>query len=372
MKKTRILIVDDAVVVRRLVAKALRADEELEVAASAENGQVALRMLPEVKPDVVILDVEMPVMDGLETLQVIRKEYPRLPVIMFSRLTHEGAETTVKALTLGANDYVSKPTTAGSMGTSLDEMASSLTAKIKANCRHYARISAPPSPVGGGKRDLARITTPVPVPQAGGRTKVVAIGVSTGGPNALATMLKGLPTPFSVPILIVQHMPPLFTDHLAGRLDGLTDIRVRVGQDGATVRAGDLWIAPGGRHMEVERHGQGARIRIHDGPPENSCRPAVDVLFRSVARTYGKYALGVILTGMGEDGRRGAEVLRTAGAQILAQDEATSTVWGMPGAVVKAGLADRIVALDSIAGTLAAITSSGAAKRSPERAILGP
>jgi two-component system chemotaxis response regulator CheB len=346
MPKIRILVVDDAAVFRRLVADELSNDPALEVVGTAANGRIALAKMAQVSPDVVILDIEMPEMDGLATLAELRKSYPRLPVIMFSALTERGAEATLDALALGATDYFTKPTNVGGLGASLEVIREQLIPQIKALCA-----------TKGGARGAARGTREAPVPLAprpsplGPRptVQVLAIGASTGGPNALAEVFGRLPSDFPVPIVIVQHMPPMFTRLLAERLSAQFPIRVQEGSSGRLLQPGHAWIAPGDHHMIVVRDNLQARVVLHQDPPENSCRPAVDVLLRSVARTFGANSLTVVLTGMGQDGLRGCEAVREAGGQILAQDEVTSVVWGMPGYVARAGLADRVLPLSLIA-----------------------
>lgn len=335
MKKIRILIVDDSVVVRRTVSDELSRDPSLEVVGTAANGKIALARLTQLNPDLVILDVEMPEMDGLETLREIRKSHPKLPVIMFSSLTEFGAATTVEALALGASDYFAKPSNAVGLEASLRVIRNELIPSIKTLCPTSNVL--PPA-----KRSIPRI---------GMNTKVeiVAIGTSTGGPNALAELFKRFPATFPVPILIVQHMPATFTKLLAERMSAHSGIRVREAVPGDIILPGHCWIAPGNYHLTVERTGAECRLRTNQDPPENSCRPAADVLFRSVATAFGPSVLGVVLTGMGQDGLRGCEAIREAGGQILVQNEESSVVWGMPGAVARAGLADRVLPLTSLA-----------------------
>jgi two-component system chemotaxis response regulator CheB len=339
MPKIRVLIVDDAVVFRRTIADELARDPDLEVAATAANGRIALARMGQVSPDVVILDVEMPELDGLATLKELRKTYPRLPVIMFSAFTERGAKATLDALAFGATDYFTKPSTTGSLEGSCEVIREQLIPKIKALCAStHARPQAAAPTSGTAPRVPAR-----PV-----RIEVVAIGVSTGGPNALADVFRRLPADLPVPIVIVQHMPPMFTRLLAERLTTESALPVQEGATGTALQPGHAWVAPGDYHMVVAREGTQVRLHLNQEPPENSCRPAVDVLFRSVARVYGAGALAVILTGMGQDGLRGCEAVAEAGGQILAQDQATSVVWGMPGYVAQAGLADRVLPINLI------------------------
>ena len=347
MPKIRVLVVDDAVVMRKLISEALARDPALEIAGIAAHGRIALQKLTQVNPDVVTLDVEMPEMDGITTLRELRKTHPKLPVIMFSTLTSRGAATTLDCLSAGATDYVAKPANVGSVTECIERLQNDLVTKIKLHC-HHADAARWSGPLPGG------VPPPrFPVRPAGAATpEVVCLGTSTGGPNALVEVFKRLPADFPLPILIVQHMPPVFTAMLAERLTALGGLKVHEGAEGCLVEPGHAYIAPGGRHMDVRRMGQHRILHLHDEPPENSCRPAVDVLFRSVALAYGANILGVVMTGMGQDGLRGCEWIRERGGQVVVQDEASSVVWGMPGYVAQAGLADKIVPLDQIAGEI--------------------
>ena len=324
----------------------LSSDPQLEVVGAVPNGRLALARIPQLNPDLVTLDVEMPEMDGLETLAEIRKIYPLLPIIMFSTLTERGASQTLEALSLGANDYVTKPANVGSVSVAMERIRQELIPRIKTFCSRSvgieARLSAP-RPIASHAQPL------VPrAPSEPSRVDIVTIGVSTGGPNTLAEIFPEIPADFPVPIVLVQHMPPVFTKILAERLESVSRIHIREGQPGDILRPGTAWIAPGDYHMVLERSGGDVRIRTNQRPPENSCRPAVDVLFRSVAEIYRGNVLGVVLTGMGSDGLIGSERIREAGGMIFAQDEATSVVWGMPAAVAKAGLAHKILPRDQI------------------------
>jgi two-component system, chemotaxis family, protein-glutamate methylesterase/glutaminase len=345
--KIRILVVDDAVVFRRLVSEELSRDPALEVVGTAANGKIALAKLPQVNPDLVILDVEMPEMDGLQTLKELRKTYPHLPVIMFSALTERGAAATLDALSLGASDYFTKPTSVGGLDASLQVIREQLVPEIKALCA--AKCAAPPA---APRRHDDRRRAPARPGVRTDQIEVGAIGASTGGPNALAELFAHLPADFRVPIVLVQHMPPMFTRLLSERLSAQSAIRVEEAHSGGVLRPGHAWVAPGDHHMIVVRDGTQVRVLVHQDPPENSCRPAVDVLFRSVAHTFGASTLAVILTGMGQDGLRGCELIHEAGGHILAQDEASSVVWGMPGYVARAGLADRVLPLSLMAGEI--------------------
>ncbi|MGA2980258.1 MAG: chemotaxis response regulator protein-glutamate methylesterase [Terriglobales bacterium] len=336
MKAFRILIVDDSAVIRKVLSNLLASDPEIVVAGTAGNGIQALARIPETKPDLITLDIEMPGMDGLETLVEIRKLYPKLPVIMFSTLTERGATATLDALARGASDYVTKPSHSGGSDASRERVQEELIRKIKSLCA--VRV---PQPRPGPMLTLASTRPP-------GRIDVVAIGTSTGGPNALTALIPEFPADFSVPIVIVQHMPPLFTRLLADRLNALARLQVQEGREGQRLERGQVWIAPGDQHMTVARKGSEFVLGLNHDPQENSCRPAVDVLFRSVAQSYGANVLAVVLTGMGADGTRGSAVIREAGGEVIVQDEASSVVWGMPGNVVAARLTDRIYPLNGM------------------------
>jgi two-component system chemotaxis response regulator CheB len=346
-ERIRALVVDDSVIIRRLVTHALGEDPNLEVVGSAANGSIALKMIPLVRPNVVTLDIEMPEMDGLETLRNIRKSYPDLIVIMFSTLSERGAAITLEALTLGANDYVTKVANAGSLDQSMARLRAELVPKLK---QFFSFPSETPA-VSASKISSVQ-APPVATRNGFARPRVacqaVALGVSTGGPPALATLVPMLPANFRQPIFITQHMPPVFTRLLADRLQTLTKLRVREATQGMLVEDGNIYVAPGDYHMRVARKGTSIILTLDQSEQENSCRPAVDVMCRSIAEVYGASAMAVILTGMGRDGLRGIEQMRALGSYVVAQDEASSVVWGMPGAVVGAGLADSIVDLRCI------------------------
>jgi len=349
MPKIRVLVVDDAVVVRKLITETLRRDPDLEVVGIAANGKIALQKIPQVNPDLITLDIEMPELDGLATLREVRKLYPKLPVIMFSTLTQKGAVATLEALSLGANDYVTKPANVGSVTEAMERLEQELIPKIKVHCRHL--IVTPSGRESVKVQSGSASFTPSLAPRIG-PIEIVCLGTSTGGPNALAEVFGSLSADFPVPIVMVQHMPPLFTAMLADRMTAHSAIPCHEGVDGQFIERGHAYIAPGGRHMEVQRPGLRTVLRLHDGQPENSCRPAVDVLFRSVAAIYGGAVLGVVMTGMGQDGLRGCEIINEKRGHIIVQDEATSVVWSMPGCVAKAGYADKIVPLNQIAGEI--------------------
>jgi two-component system chemotaxis response regulator CheB len=352
-----VLVVDDSVVVRKLVTRILDADPELRVVGTAANGRIALEKLPLLSPDIVTLDIEMPDMDGLETLAAIRRIAPKLPVIMFSTLTERAAASTLDALALGASDYVTKPTQLKDPAAALEAVRAQLVPKIKALTGRRRTPLLPPVVASARavvRRPLVTRTGPL------ARPKVLALASSTGGPDALATLVAALPASLPVPIVAVQHMPPLFTRLFAQRLDRLTGITVREAVDGEPLLPALMLVAPGDRHLSLRREGDRVMTVLSDGQPENHCRPAVDVLFRSVAEIYGAQVLSVVLTGMGHDGLRGGERIVEAGGALWAQDQATSVVWGMPGAVVNAGLASRVLPSREIGPALAAALSGSA------------
>lgn len=334
-RKTKVLVVDDSVVIRRLLCDVISSDPQMEIVGYAANGQIALAMLDRLSPDIITLDVEMPVMDGLDTLKAIRAKNRRIPVIMFSTLTERGAAVTIDSLAFGASDYVTKPANVGSFAESKDQIRFVLIPKIRALLGN----SDSGLPLSGTNPLKPKSRLPGNI----GSVDVVVIGCSTGGPNVLAEMLPLIPADFPVPILIVQHMPPAFTRFLAQRLDKFSNLHVEEAVHGSILEPGTAWIAPGNYHMVAVRNGNDMRIATNQESPENSCRPSVDVLFRSVAETYDNHVLAVVLTGMGQDGLKGCERLADGGAQIIVQDEETSIVWGMPGYVANAGLADAIL-----------------------------
>jgi len=347
MSKIRVLIVDDSVVIRRLLTNELSKDPDIDVIGAAATGKIALAKIEQVPPDVVTMDIEMPEMDGLTAVSEIRKTHAKLPIIMFSTLSQRAAKETLEALSRGANDYVTKPANVGSAVLAMQLVREQLIPKIKTLARLYMapqRVTALPPP-----RPSSVIGATPAVSKKSFRVDIVALGVSTGGPNALAEVMPHIPKDCPVPILIVQHMPPVFTKCLAERLSAKAHIPVHEGQPGDVLVPGHAWIAPGDYHMVVERQGTQIVLAMNQDPPENSCRPAVDVMFRSVAKVFGDAVLAVVLTGMGQDGMRGAEVIREAGGLVMAQDEASSVVWGMPGSVVHAGLAHSVLPLSQVA-----------------------
>lgn len=355
--KKRVLLVDDAVVVRKAMSDAIARDPDLQVVATAVNGRVALAKFGTVKPDIVLLDIEMPEMDGLETVRELRKVDRRVPIVMFSTLTERGASITLEALALGATDYVAKPSNVNGAAT-FETVTSELIPKIRVLCHLPGlRENLVPEWKPPGSPKL------VPQPRILSPVQIVVIGVSTGGPDALAQLLPTLPADLPIPILIAQHMPPIFTSMLANRLSLKSRLTVRECVPGDPLVPGYAFIAPGDFHMVVQQDGPIPCIGTHQEAKENFCRPSVDVLFRSVAGVFGARTLAIILTGMGQDGLKGCEVLRGLGARVYVQDENTSVVWGMPGFVAKAGLADKVLPLDQIGPEIVRATTMQIAAR---------
>lgn len=360
MSPVNVMVVDDSAVVRRLVTKVLDDEADVRVVGTAHNGRVALEKLASLKPDLVTLDIEMPEMDGLETLLHLRRTHPRLPVIMFSTLTERAAASTLEALARGASDYVTKPTRLSNPAEAIAAVREQILPKIRALV-----------PTGASARGTAAVVPPAAVAAtprvrpAGVPPELLVIGSSTGGPDALASVVRALPATLPVPVVVVQHMPPVFTRMLAQRLDGLGPLTVSEARDGDLLRPGHVLLAPGDHHVEARRDvGGRAHVALTQAPPENHCRPAVDVLFRTAAATHGARTLALVLTGMGQDGLRGAELLTELGAEVWAQDQATSVVWGMPGAVARAGLATRVLPGDQIGREAAAAIVRARARQS--------
>ena len=345
----KVLVVDDSVVVRRMVSDVLASDPDIEVIGVAANGSIALDKIGSLKPDLITLDIEMPVMDGLQTLKELRKLYPDLKVIMFSTLTERGARASLDALSLGANDYVTKPANVGSVAAAQKCLRDELVPKVKCFF-HRGPVQLPKAL----EPSLAKpVVSPAARPASTSqrvqqRIDVVAIGISTGGPNALMEMIPTLPKNFPVPIVIVQHMPEMFTKLLADRLNEKSAIQVSEASAENQLRPGHALVAPGGFHMALVRKGSVVETILNKDAPENSCRPAVDVLFRSVAGIYGANTLAVVMTGMGQDGLLGGHKIKEAGGRIIAQDKESCVVWGMPGAVAEAGLAEELIPLNRI------------------------
>lgn len=390
-RKVRVLVADDSLVMRGIFrelfavggALARVGSPEMELCGLAKDGIDCLEAVAALNPDVLLLDLEMPRMHGLEVLSRLRSQVPGLPTIMCSASTARGARMTLDGLALGAADYVTKPTMKSNPQAAMDALAADLLPKIEglagwAVSRTMSRMElSRPVREGGGLRatsaavESVRVKPPVRKMAAWGagfeqmaEIEVVAIGVSTGGPSALELMLPRLPLDFPVPVLIVQHMPKLFSTALAERLNRFCALRVQEAYDGALVLPGTIWLAPGDCHMEVRASvdGKGTMVRLLGGEAADLYKPAVDRLFVSVAKRYGAGGLGLVMTGMGSDGLMGSRAMREAGGAVLVQDEASSAVWGMPGRVVEAGLATAKLPLEALAGELVRMTMRGTSK----------
>lgn len=344
MARIRVLVVDDSVVIRKLVSDLLAQDPDLEVVGTAVNGRAGLQKIALLKPDIVTMDIEMPELDGIETVRQLRASGNRVPVIMFSTLTERGAVATFDALAAGASDYVPKPANVGSVSRSMEQVRDALIPRIKSL---VPRVGLLPAHVGTVPAPARVTTLRTPAPRPAGGYRLLVIGSSTGGPEALSSVLAGLP-PLPVPIAVVQHMPPVFTRQFAGRLDRQLEAEVTEAVDGQILLPGTVCIAPGDFHLTVVSTAGALVARLNQNPPENYCRPAVDVLFRSAAAVSGGAVLSVVLTGMGSDGCRGARDIVDRGGSVIAQDQASSVVWGMPGAVANAGLVERVLPLSEI------------------------
>jgi two-component system chemotaxis response regulator CheB len=351
----RVMVVDDSLVIRGLIARMLETDPAIKVVTTVANGDLAVKEVKRQPIDVVVLDIEMPVMDGLTALPLILAASPRTKVIMASTLTQRNASISIEALSKGASDYIPKPTSSREVNTS-DDFKRDIILKVKTLGRLGAApprgdaASTPATATAVPGKPAAVAKAPIALRRASAlKPEILAIGSSTGGPPALLRVFEMLGGKIPVPVVIAQHMPPMFTAILAEHLGRFVGGRAKEGADGEPLAAGTAYIAPGGRHMVVGANGTAKVIRLNDDPPENFCRPAVDPLFRSVAALYGARALAVVLTGMGADGLRGGQSLVDAGGTVIAQDEATSVVWGMPGAVATAGICSAVLPLDGIA-----------------------
>ncbi len=340
MAKARVLVVDDSVVCRRLVSSILSAEEGVEVIGTAPNGRIALDKVAQLQPDVVVLDIEMPEMDGLTALAQLRQSHPAVKVIMFSVLTERGAAATLDALALGASDYATKPAATADHAEALRVVRDRLVPLVRA--------LGTPSP--------AASTLPPPAPAAEAfDPAIVAIAASTGGPDALPELVSALPRGFPLPIVVVQHLPPVFTRLFARRLDGRLPLPVAEATDGAALGKGRVYLAPGDHHLEV----RGGRLVTHRAAPVHSCRPAADLLFRSVAEEYGPAAIAVVLSGMGRDGCAGAEEIRRRGGRVFAQDPESCAVFGMPRHVIEAGIVERIASPARLGEEIARLVLAG-------------
>lgn len=341
MSPIRVLIVDNSVLVREALSEVLRSDSEIEIVGTASGGEKALALFPRLRPDLVTLDLALSGMSALTALAEMRKIDSALPVILFSMFSQPVGALNPELGSREPTFYIKKPTYEMTSPAAKRQFRRELIPRIKLLCR------AVPVPF-----TLQPVSTTEARQGAGPPIEIVAIGASTGGPDALANLLVEFPADFPAAILIVQHLPPRFTQYLADRLDSLTSLRVREGKAGRKLAPAEVWIAPGDHHMVVIRHGIDAVVMTNQGPMEQGCRPSVDVLFRSVAKVFGRGVLGVVLTGMGSDGTRGAQAICDAGGKVIVQDEATSAVWGMPGRVVAAGLAHAVCPLGTMASEI--------------------
>ncbi len=364
----RVLIADDSPVVRRLVERVLGREPGIEVVGAVSNGALVLQGAVARQYDVLVLDLEMPEFDGLATMRALRELRSDALVLVFTGADEEGVRRGLAAYQRGAVEVLQKPE---NLGASLGELQTKMPALVWAlvERRRGSAARAVPAPGAAAQPPVTTAAAPTgaaPTGPAGLRsTELLVIGSSTGGPNALARVLGALPKDLRVPVLIVQHMPEGFTAQLAERLDRDGPLRVVEAHGGEALQPGTAYLAPGGKHLEVQTRGTGLFTRLTDGPLENSCRPAVDPLFRSAARAVGGNVLAVVLTGMGQDGLEGARVVRSAGGRVFAQDQATSVVWGMPGAIVRANLADEVLPLDAVAAAIVTELRKGRASRAP-------
>ncbi len=358
MANIRALVIDDTIVYRKIVGDVLKEIPGVEVVGTANNGKIALSKIASLKPDLITLDIEMPEVNGIEVLKALKNEAQSPVIIMLSTLTQQGSEMTIKALELGAFDFVPKPDQ-GKMAENMDKVRAAikpiidtlkrqkktrLSIREKVKSRPVSRpTTAKPAPVQGRPRTIRR-----------SKSEIIGIGISTGGPNALTKMIPMLPANLKAPVLIVQHMPPMFTASLANSLNNKSDLDVKEAEDGDIIESGRVLIAPGGKQMKIIAGADGItrKIKITDDPPENSCKPSVDYLFRSIAQHYVGRSTGVIMTGMGSDGSKGLVQMKTNGSFVIAQNEETCTVYGMPKEPIESGVADLVVPLEKIAGEI--------------------
>ena len=355
----KVMVVDDTIFYRKIIKDVLETIPGIEVVGTVNSGALAISRIPALKPDLLTLDVEMPGMNGIQVLEEIRKQNFAVETVMISSKTLQGSEATIRALELGAFDFITKPdeTTAQANIDHLKQHLGKIVGIVsrQLEMRQRLRIKKPVSP-GSEKIVPTEIPTKPVVKKPFQRTEksaIIAIGISTGGPNALANLLPKIPGDINVPILLVQHMPPIFSASLAQSLDKKCQLTVKEAENGEPVLPNTVYIAAGGKQMKVASGANFTKIiRVTDDPPENNCKPSVDYLFRSVTREYGSKTTCVIMTGMGTDGKLGVTVSRAAGAYTIAQDEASSVVYGMPKAVIDAGLADVISPLDGIAAEI--------------------
>ncbi len=372
-RAVKILVVDDSVLYRKIVSNVLEKIDGVEVVGTAPDGEIALRKIGMLRPDLLTLDLEMPNVDGLGVLAALQKQ-PNAPgVIMLSAFTSKGAETTMSALQRGAFDFVLKPT-GGAPEKTASQLRESLETKIEAYARSgklkpaigttptapHTKQAAPGLSIANKTTDKTPAFEPTSMKPSGMKPRILAIGVSTGGPQALSTLIPSLPADLPVPVVIVQHMPPLFTKSLAEGIDNKAALTVVEAADGDKLQAGCVYIAPGGSQLKIDPKGVDFVAKLTDDPPENSCKPAVDYMLRSLSQCIAPQTLAIIMTGMGSDGTLGCKLLKRKGATVVAQDKESCVVYGMPRAVVEAGLADRIVPLNELASTILALLHQGA------------
>jgi two-component system chemotaxis response regulator CheB len=358
--EVRVMVVDDSAVIRGLITRILDADPRLRVVASVSDGQRAVDRVANTEIDVIILDIEMPVMDGLTALPHILKADPDVKILMASTLTLRNADISMKAMRLGATDYIPKPEASSNIN-GRDEFGRSLLEKVRSLGQARRRARKLPSAPMAAQSAVAGKPKPSITLRPSSRVKprIIAIGSSTGGPQALFTFLGALTKEIKLPIVITQHMPPKFTTILAQHIGQNTGWPTAEASDGMSVEAGTIYVAPGDFHMIAESRGTSTVLRLNQDPPENFCRPAVDPMLRSLSAIYGPAILTVILTGMGHDGMKGAQCVVDNGGTVVAQDEASSVVWGMPGAVATNGLCSAVLPLDELAPHVAMLARGG-------------
>ncbi len=358
MENIKALVVDDTIVYRKIVGDVLKSISGVEVVGTANNGKIALSKIDSLKPDLITLDIEMPEVNGIEVLQALKNHAESPTVIMLSTLTQQGSEMTIKALELGAFDFVAKPSE-GRMAENIKKVQEALgpiveTLKRQKSTRLRIRNKIKDTPRRIQPVAPRKIPTRSARPTLRSKSEIVGIGISTGGPNALGKMIPMLPGNLNVPVLVVQHMPPMFTASLANSLNSKSDLEIKEAEDGDILAPGKVLIAPGGKQMKILASADGItrKIKITDDPPENSCKPSVDYLFRSIAQHYVGRSTGVIMTGMGSDGTKGLVQMKENGAIVIAQNEETCTVYGMPKEPVESGVADVVASLDTIAAEI--------------------
>lgn len=365
----RVMLVDDSSVIRGLLSRWLSSDPAIEIVSSVANGQVAVNSIERTDPEIVVLDIEMPVMDGLTALPLILKAKPELQVLMSSTLTSKNAQISLKAMSLGAADYIPKPTTnreiinSKSFQTEIIEKVISLASSkrkllgFKPYCEKGLRKPASEQDLKNTpKKEIKQLTT---IKASRSIPKILGVGSSTGGPQALLKFLNGVKGDLNIPVVITQHMPAAFTKILAGHLSKATGLNCHKAEDGMPLQAGHVYIAPGENHMLIVKKGGKATVKLTQDPQENFCRPAVDPMFRSLSKEYGPAVLAVILTGMGHDGLEGSKVIVNNGGTILAQNQETSVVWGMPGAVSEAGICHAILPLEGLGSKVKYLVKGG-------------